>query len=131
MEETVFCIGGEGGCIDIYREKVGRKYQYIYHHNEFDPTGEGLDVNKTIVYNDFNTAFNMLAVRYPIHNLYPLEVHSDIKARLIDWFVAMLNRKQVKTDFWGQKDWEEKLGIRFIFDKYLNKWIVEINQFEK
>lgn len=131
MEETVFSIGGEGGGIDIYRKKVGRKYEYIYHHSEFDPTDEGLDVNKTEIYSDFKTAFNVLADKYPVHNLYPFEVHSDIKAQLIDWFVAMLNRKKVDFNFWGKNNWEEILGIRFVFDKYLNKWIIEGNQIEK
>jgi hypothetical protein len=68
--ETVFRIGGEGGGIKITRLKYGSEEIFLYNHNEFDPTDEGLDINKTDHYNSFEEAFEKIHQRYPWYSLY-------------------------------------------------------------
>lgn len=51
--EDVFVIGGEGGGICITRQLGKPEKIFIYKHNEFDPTDEGLDVNKNYEFLNF------------------------------------------------------------------------------
>ena len=45
-------IGGEGGGICITRQQENSEVKFIYLHNEFDLTDEGLEVNEKHEYSN-------------------------------------------------------------------------------
>lgn len=73
--EKVFEISGEGGGICINREKDALGETFIYTHNEFDPSDEGLDVNEKEVYNSFEAAFQRIHSKYSWCFLFINAVH--------------------------------------------------------
>jgi hypothetical protein len=99
--ETVFRIGGEGGGIKITRLNSGSQEIFIYHHNEFDPTDEGLDINKTDQYGSFEEAFEKIHQRYPWYSLYVMTVHPDYKEYVLEKLLEILNQKSVSPENFG------------------------------
>jgi len=97
--ERVFEIGGEGGSPRISRIETEPGLRFIYHHNEFDPTEEGMDVNFEKLFYNFETAFKTIHDRYPWNMLFLLSVHDDYKS-----FIA------------------EKLNINLSYDKNKLSW---------
>lgn len=99
QNEIVFEIGGEGGGITISRQKNESGVKYIYHHNEFDPTGEGLDVNINDEYDTFHQAFQLINNKYPWYMLYIETVHEDFRNYITKKLVEKLNKKSVSPDY--------------------------------
>ena len=96
--EKVFEILGEGGgiCISRQKNKLGEKF--IYHHNEFDPTDEGLDINKKDEYSNFEQPFQLINNKYPWYHLYIEVVHDDYRNYIIERLLEKLNEKLVSPD---------------------------------
>jgi len=122
-KEIVFEIGGEGGSIAIYCERDKKGNKFIYNHNEIDFSDEGLSINKSDEYKDFETAFQTINNRYPWHFLYLLTVNDAYKDYVANELINKLNQQKVLSgDFQSRTDFEEKLGVEFEFDKGKNKW---------
>ena len=97
--EKLFEILGEGGGIMISRKLDESEKRFIYHHNEFDPTDEGLDVNKVDEYPTFEDAFEFIN-RYPWHMLYINKVHNDFRDYIIDKLINKLNTEEIQPEFY-------------------------------
>jgi hypothetical protein len=115
--ETVFRIGGEGGGIKITRLKSGSQEIFIYHHNEFDPTDEGLDINKTDQYGSFEEAFEKIHQRYPWYSLYVMTVYPDYKEYVLKKLLEILNQKSVSPENFGfsRTQLEEVLDVELSY----------------
>jgi hypothetical protein len=90
--EKVFEILGEGGGIRISRQINKSGAKFIYHHNESDPTDEGLDINSKNEYDNFEQPFQLINDRYPWF-LLNLMVHDDYKNFIIERLIEKLNHK--------------------------------------
>ena len=97
--EKVFEIGGEGGGISIIREKDKSEEKFIYHHSEFDPTNEGLDVNKSDEYINFDEPFQLINNKYRWYLLYIETVHEDFRNYIIDKLIDKLNENSISPDY--------------------------------
>ena len=111
--EKVFEILGEGGGICISRQKRKSGTKFIYHHNEFDPTKEGLDVNKKNEYDNFEQPFQLINDRYPWF-LLNLTVHDDYKNFIIERLIEKLNHKSalIENFEYHKDDLENSLKIK-------------------
>ena len=111
--ETVFEIRGEGGGICIKRGKSISKEKFIYHHNEFDPTDEGLDVKIEDEYINFEVPFQLINNRYPWHALYAETVHKDFREYIIEKLIEKLNQNWVEQQHYrsAKEQWEKILKI--------------------
>jgi hypothetical protein len=89
--EKVFSIGGEGGSITILRQYNEEGVTFLYHHSEFDPTDEGLDVSVRDVYSTFEEPFQLINKRYRWYELYIMTVHDDYKPYIIECLLKRLN----------------------------------------
>lgn len=114
QNEVVFEILGEGGGLTIWREKSKSGEKFIYHHNEFDPTNEGLDVNIKGEYSNFEQPFQMINNKYPWYILYIETVHDDFRNYIIERLIEKINEKSVAPDYlvYNQDILEEKLNIK-------------------
>ncbi len=93
-QEKLFAIGGEGGGISIRK----RNDKFVYHHSEFDPTDEGLSVNKTIEYDNFEQAFEVIHNKYRWYFLYILTIHDDYKNYVAKKLIEKLNTESVSEN---------------------------------
>lgn len=111
--EKVFEILSEGGGISIKRQKSKIHERFVYEHNEFDPTDEGLDVYKKVVYQSFEEPFQLINDRYPWYNLYIETAHKDYRDYIIDRLIEKLNDKSIRPDSLGYRKQrlEESLDI--------------------
>lgn len=91
--EKVFEILGEGGGICISRQKNERGEKFIYNHNEFDPTNEGLDVNIKVEYDSFEQPFQLINNKYPWYSLYIETLHEDYRDYVIERLTEKLNEE--------------------------------------
>ena len=91
--EKVFEILGEGGGICITRQKNKLIEKFIYHHNEFDPTDEGLSINKHDEYDNFEQPFQLINDRYRWFLLHIETLHYDYRNYIIDRLIDKLNEK--------------------------------------
>lgn len=122
-KEIVFAIGGEGGSIAIYCERDKNGIKFIYNHNENDFSDEGLSINKSDEYEDFETAFQIINNRYPWHFLCLLTVNDAYKEYVANELINKLNQKKVlANDFQGRSNFEEVLGVKFEFNNDRSKW---------
>ena len=96
--EKVFEFGGEGGSICIYRQINNSQEIFIYHHSEFDPTDEGLEISKNREYKTFNEPFQLIHDRYPWYLMYLEQVHDDFKDHVIARLIEKLNQKSIKPN---------------------------------
>ena len=113
--ELVFQIGGEGGEITISRQKTKSGVKYMYHHGEFDPTNEGLDVNINGEYNTFEQPFQLINNQFPWwYTLYVETVHEDVRNYIIDRFIEKLNEKSIAPEYFLNERYrmEEILNIK-------------------
>ena len=110
-EETVFEIGGEGGGICIKREKSQSEERFIYHHNEFDLTDEGLNVKIKDEYKNFKVPFQVIIDKYPWHAIYVETVHKDFREYIIERLIEKLNKNWIEQElFYSAKEqWERIL----------------------
>lgn len=125
LTEKVFEVLGEGGGICIMRQKNEKSEKFIYHHNEFDPTEEGLDINEKGEYSSFEKPFQLVNDKYPWYMLYIETVHEDYRKFVIEKLIEKLNEKLVKPDYFGysKNEWEERLGIKITYNLYKGKTI--------
>ncbi|MEI7503136.1 MAG: hypothetical protein WCJ61_07620 [Paludibacter sp.] len=122
-KEIVFEIGGEGGSIAIYCERDKNGVKFIYNHNEIDFSDEGLSINKSDVYEDFESAFQIINERYSWHFLYLLTVDDAYKEYVSNHLINKLNQQKVLSDdFQNRSNFEKRLGVKFEFDNGRNKW---------
>jgi len=112
--EKVFEILGEGSGICITRQVDKSSTKFIYHHNEFDPTNEGLDLNKKDEYDYFEQPFQLINDRYPWYLMYLETVHDDYRNYIIERLIEKLNHKSVLLDNfeYHKEDLENSLGIK-------------------
>ncbi len=122
-EKNVLEIGGEGGEICILRKRIKTKYVFIYQHDEYDFSGEGLSVNKTTKYDNFESAFHETVNLYKFYFLYPLTVDVEYRNFVIDELINKLNLDNVsKSEFRNCYKFEEVLNIKLDFDLNEKKW---------
>lgn len=116
-KEIVFEILGEGGGIRIerVRSKLGEKF--IYHHNEFDPTDEGLDVNKTGEYDNFEQPFQLINNKYPWYMLHLETVNEDYREFVVSELIKKLEKHRLIPDDLSHSKYrlEEALNIKLEF----------------
>lgn len=93
--EKVFEILAEGGSICISRQVNKSGEKFIYHHNEFDPTDEGLDINKKDEFATFEQPFQLINGRYPWYKLYLGTVHPDYVDYIINELIDKLNKEEI------------------------------------
>jgi len=99
VTEKVFEIFGEGGGICINRQKNKTDEKFIYEHSEFDPTDEGLDIDRKDVYLSFEKPFQLINNRYPWYMLHIETVHKDYRNYIIDNLIEKLNEKSINPDY--------------------------------
>ncbi|MEI8087626.1 MAG: hypothetical protein WCG93_15560 [Paludibacter sp.] len=127
-KEIVFEIGGEGGSIAIYCERDKNGVKFIYNHNEIDFSDEGLSINKSDVYEDFESAFQIINERYSWHFLYLLTVDDAYKDYVANELINKLNQQKVlEDDFQSRSNFEKVLAAKFEFDNGRNIWKKSIN----
>ena len=119
ITETVFEILGEGGGIDIKRQKTKAGEKFLYNHNEYDFSEEGLDVYKKNEYESFEKAFQLIHDKYTWHMLYIETVHDDYRAYIVEKLIEKLNEESMSHDaISNSKDkLEEILKIKLKFTK--------------
>lgn len=96
--EKVFEILGEGGGICISRQKNELGEKFIYHHNEFDPTDEGLEINTKDEYDNFEQPFQIINNKYQWYLMHLEVAHDDYRNYIIERLVETLNEKSVSPD---------------------------------
>jgi hypothetical protein len=123
--EKVFEILGEGGGICISREINKSGAKFIYHLNEFDPTNEGLDINKKCEYDNFEEPFQLINDRYPWYLRYLETVHDDYKNFIIERLIEKLNDKSALLDNfeYHKGDLENflKIELNYRMNRHTNK----------
>jgi len=131
--EKVFEILGEGGGISIYRQKTKTEEKFLYHHSEFDPTDEGLEVNEKSVYPSFEEPFQLINNKYPWYKLHIASVHSDYRDYVADRLIDKLNEKSIDPDYLGYRkmDLEDALNIELRCEIVDNKPIWSYSKTEK
>lgn len=123
--ELVFLFGGEGGGIEIRRECE----KFIYHHNEFDATGEGGDIDKKFEFDTFAEPFQMINSRYRWYSMFFM-VHEDFQEFVAVELVKRLNQNGVNpTDFrFSQSYFDHSLGVTIKFESEpIPMWSVVLN----
>lgn len=98
QEEPVFEIIAEGGGIHIMRINDASGEKFIYHHNEFDPTDEGMGVSRKGEYDNFEQPFQIINNKYPWYFLHLETVHPDYRDFVISELIKKLNEKQVSLE---------------------------------
>jgi len=116
--EDVFEILGEGGAICISRQKDEISEKFIYHHNEFDPTEEGLSINKNDVYDNFEQPFQLINERYPWYMLQLETIHDDYRNYIIEKLIEKLNKKLITPNYlaYNQLSLEHYLKIKLDYN---------------
>ncbi len=100
--EKVFEISGETGGISITRQKHKTEEKFLYHHSEWDPTDEGLDVNEEIEYPSFEEPFQVINNKYSWFMMY-IEIHSDYRNYIADQLIEKLNKMSIEPDYLGRR----------------------------
>jgi hypothetical protein len=120
--EKIFEILAEGGGICISRQKNELGEKFIYHHNEFDPTDEGLDINKKDEYDNFQQPFQLINEKYPWYMLYLETVHNDYSNFIIECLIEKLNQESVLPEYleYSQGRLENSLKIKLNCSKNQN-----------
>lgn len=103
--EIVFEIGGEGGSISIYRNKEDLEKKFLYHHNEFDPTDEGLDVSIEDLYDSFEEPFQKINKKYSWFRFGGITIHEDYKDYVFTELILDLQMKGLSEDQLGHSKW--------------------------
>lgn len=119
MQETVLKIGAEGGMLEIVREVNGDGEAFIYHHQEFDPTDEGLHVNLNGAYDNFEQPFQLINGKYPWYSLYLLIVHEDYRDYVLSELISVLNLKGLTPEqcLYSKGSFEKVLHVKLEFGR--------------
>ncbi len=117
QEEIVFEILFEGGRIRIVRLRTKSGEKFVYHHNEFDPTDEGLDHSKKGEYKNFEQPFQLINNKYPWYMLSLETVHEDFRDYILSELIKKLHKHGVSPDEirYTQHSLEETLNIKLEF----------------
>lgn len=117
MTETVFEILAEGGGLTIERKRNRNGEKFIYHHNEFDPTDEGLGINKNREYSTFEQPFQLINSKYQWFKLHLKTVHEDYRNFVIDELIKSLMFQGITPDElrYSQRVLEKTLNIKLEF----------------
>ena len=112
--EIVFQIAGEGGSICINRQKTKLGEKFIYHHSEFDPSEEGLDVNIKADYDNFEQPFQLINKKYPWYSLFILTAHADFWNYIIENLIEKLNEESIPPEYLNRNkdELEDSLKIK-------------------
>jgi hypothetical protein len=125
--ESVFEILGEGGGISIVRQKNEISEKFIYHHNEFDPTEEGLGINKKYEYDNFEQPFQLINDRYSWFMLHFETIHEDYRNYIIDRLIEKLNAKSVAPNYLANKkvnlEYALKIKLNYNLNQQTNSFI--------
>ncbi|HEY3372249.1 MAG TPA: hypothetical protein VGK10_15445 [Prolixibacteraceae bacterium] len=116
--EYVFRILGEGGGIGISRMTINGQQRFLTAHHEFDPSDEGLEVNKEIGYSSFEEAFTYVS-KYPWHLLYMERVHEDYRIFVLDRLMEVLNGERGDGSYYRERkreDHQELFSVRIFQD---------------
>lgn len=117
QEEIVFEILAEGGGIRIERIRNKNGEKFIYHHNEFDPTDEGLDVNEKGEYDNFITPFQLINKQYSWYLLALTKVNEEFREYVLTELIKKLQQHGVTPDEirYSQNQLEETLNVKIEF----------------
>lgn len=123
--EKVFQMAGEGGSLTISRQKNRFKEKFIYHHGEFDPSDEGLDLNKQQEFDSFEAAFKLIDKGYVWQILTIEMVHNDFRDYVIEKLIQKLNENTVELEYYNyfKEQFEDILKIKLICKLDNNKQI--------
>jgi hypothetical protein len=116
ITEKVFEILGEGGGICIKRQINKSEEKFLYDHNEYDFTDEGLDVNEKGIYLSFDKAFQLINDRYSWFMLDIETIHNDYRNYVIEKLIEKLNEKSIDLDYLNNS----KLRLEQSFNIELN-----------
>ena len=113
VTEIVFKISGEGGGICIKRQTSKTGEVFFYEHSEFDPSDEGLAVNKKDIYPSFDEAFQLINKKYPWYKLHIATVHGDYRMYIASRLTKKLNKDSIAPEYlvYRKMDLEDALGI--------------------
>jgi len=111
--EVVFEMLAAGGDIIIERIHTNNGDRFIYHHDETDITGEGLDITDEKEYNDFETPFRLIRSRYPWFTFWVNAIHDDYREYILRELLEDLDRNHVTQDEFefSIKRFEEMLKV--------------------
>lgn len=87
--ENVFVVLGEGGGLTISRVTRDSKTYFLYNHQEFDPTDEGLEINIEDIYSNFEEPFELIN-KYHWHLLFVEKVHEDFAGYVSEKLIEKL-----------------------------------------
>lgn len=93
--EAVFEVLGEGGGLTISRTMIDGTEKFLYNHQEFDPTDEGMDINVKETYTNFQEPFELIN-KYPWHLLHVENVHKDYVNYVSERLIEKLNNEEAK-----------------------------------
>jgi hypothetical protein len=96
--EHVFMIGAEGGGLSISRQTGKAETKFIYNHNEFYSTDEGLHINNEYEFANFEEPFALIN-KYRWHLLYIVTMHDDYRNYIIEKLIEKLNSESNQSDF--------------------------------
>ena len=116
-KEIVFEILAEGGGIRIDRHRTKQGEKFYYHHSEFDPTDEGLEVNEKGEYINFQIPFQLINSKYSWYMLHLETVNEEYRDYVITELISKLHQHGVNSTElqYSQKQLEEKLNIELEF----------------
>jgi len=97
LKKIMFDIGAEGGGITIEKVYKDNKPIYIYKHNEFDPTDEGLDIYNKYEFDTFEEAFQRLNNKYDWFYLHLEHINNEVKDYVWSELIKKLNEKAVSN----------------------------------
>jgi hypothetical protein len=119
QSERVFEIGGEGGSLCIIRQITESGEVFIYHHSEFDPTGEGEDIDRSYVCKTFDEAFDHIDHSYAWYNLYIINLHPAYREAVIKRLISKLNKSYIPDSFYNniRLSIKESLQIDLVYNK--------------
>ncbi|RXJ49409.1 hypothetical protein [Gelidibacter gilvus] len=119
ITETVFEILGEGGGINIKRQKTKAGEKFLYNHSEYDFTEEGLDVNKNSEYENFEKPFQLIHDKHDWYMLHVETVHDDYRAFIVKKLIEKLNKESRTPDCIdnSKNKLEESFKIKLEFRK--------------
>lgn len=112
--EVVFEMLAASGDIIIERIHTNNGDRFIYHHDETDITGEGLDITEEKEYNDFETPFRLIRSKYPWFTFWVNAIHDDYREYILRELLEDLDRNHVTLDEFefSLKRFEEMLKVK-------------------
>jgi hypothetical protein len=95
--------------------------KFIYHHNEFGPTDERLNINKNDEFDNFEQPFQLINDRYSWYMLHFETIHEDYRNYIIDKLIEKLNQKSVTPNYLANKKLSLEHFLKIKLNFYSNK----------